>query len=155
MLLRSRLAFEAKAETVHDEHVIDSPSVECVTDHISVSPAKSALILKRKPSQTVLMGGERTDQGTNSARDANDFMEGQNNKIAAPEDPQDMYTHSRSEGVSDAQEMSRSETAQAILSILSPTKLSTPQRKATTAASSPDTPLHSRSRSLRKSSYKT
>lgn len=80
-------------------------------------------------------------------------MEGQNNKAAAPEEPQDMHSIHDLKEPQTPKNRTDLTSAQAILSTQSPTKPSAPQRKATTAASSPNTPLRGRARSLRKNSY--
>jgi hypothetical protein len=80
-------------------------------------------------------------------------MEGQNNKAVAPEEPQDMHSIHDLKEPQTPKNRTDLRSAQAIPSTQSPTKPSTPQWKATTAASSPITPLRGRARSLRKNSY--
>jgi hypothetical protein len=144
---------EAKAETGHDEHVMDT-SMEHITSHMYVSPIKPALIPRRSLSQKRLVGGGTIGKGftkeVSSVRERAKLFTGrQTANIAMPEDLHELHREGNPEEP-------RTPTKRAVLvpnQSTTPVKLETPQLKPPTASSPPRTPFRGRNRSALEEGY--
>jgi hypothetical protein len=144
---------EAKAETGHDEHLTDS-SMEHITNHLYVSPAKSALSPTREPSQKRPVSRDATGkgamEGVSSIQERSKaFIEERTSKTAVPQELQEL----RSEADPEQPRTPKKRTDLISTQLMTPTKSATPRLKPSTATPSPHTPFRGRTRSGRRDSF--
>ena len=142
-------AVEAKAETGHEEHVVDS-SVEHSTNHIHISPAKSALRSMSIPS---LKSEDPTGQvvvGSSSLQDKpKPLMEDRIRKNSETRQLEEYQKDTDPEKSQTPKKRTDPISAQ----LTTPSKPGTPRLKSSTTTSSPRTPFRGRARSDRRENY--
>ena len=143
---------EAKAEIKHDEHVTSS-SVEHITSHVNISPAKSKSSPRRMPNQKQPISGNTADQelrGLSPWQDTAETLTKERvSKKVEPDESQQLL----SETDSQKPQTPKKRTSLKSLQMMTPIKSDKPRLKSSMAASSPRTPFRGRARSECRDNY--